>query len=407
MKFIITKSALAVSFLALSVPFASYAASQESQPPQEESISKEQKELFKPFTGQIIKNRVRMRLTPSLESPVLKELNQGEMIVVVDEDEEFYAVKPPEDIKGYVFRTYVLDGVVEGHHVNVRLEPTLDSPIIAQLTTGDLVTGRVSPSNNKWLEIHPPEGSYFYISKDYIEKMGDANYMTKMNKRRDEVNQLLDNAAKTSHRELNRPFEEVDDADLIKKYENVIANYAEFEPQVARAKQLLSEFKDQYTKRKIAYLEAKSKEFIDAEFLQRENRRLAKSTAAQSQNMNETGQPPNEKQEGIIKSIWSPREERIYQNWQEENSQGSMHDFYAFEQNRANTLKGVIQAYDRNVKNKPGDYLLLNSSHKPVAFLYSTKVNLQDFVGQEITIVGASRPNYHFAYPAYFVLSVQ
>ena len=71
-------------------------------------------------------------------------------------------------------------------------------------------------------------------------------------------------------------------------------------------------------------------------------------------------------------------------------------------------LKGILEPYHRNVKNRPGDYVLINPSTKlPIAYLYSTKVNLQRKVGQAITVQGLARPHNNFAFPAYFILSVE
>jgi hypothetical protein len=57
------------------------------------------------------------------------------------------------------------------------------------------------------------------------------------------------------------------------------------------------------------------------------------------------------------------------------------------------------------MKNKPGDYMLVSqATHAPIAYLYSTKVDLQHNVGQQVTIYGIKRPNYNFAFPAYFVV---
>lgn len=68
---------------------------------------------FEPFTGKITKNKVRLRLQPTYDGPVLKELKRNDLLVILGEVEDFYAVQPPTDIQAYVFRTYVLDNVVE------------------------------------------------------------------------------------------------------------------------------------------------------------------------------------------------------------------------------------------------------------------------------------------------------
>src|SRR5690606_31340485 len=68
----------------------------------------QQKANFTPFTGQVTRDRVRMRLQPTLESPVIRELDRGDLLVVVNEVDDFYAVSPPTDMKAFIYRTYVL-----------------------------------------------------------------------------------------------------------------------------------------------------------------------------------------------------------------------------------------------------------------------------------------------------------
>ena len=90
------------------------------------------------------------------------------------------------------------------------------------------------------------------------------------------------------------------------------------------------------------------------------------------------------------------------------NEYNTKSDFYAEEKLQAVALKGMIEAYEKPIKNKPGDYVLINTfTNLPIAYLYSTSVNLQEHVGQEVTLIAAPRSNHHFAYPAYFVLSVE
>ncbi|MCB1112322.1 MAG: hypothetical protein KDK72_06685, partial [Chlamydiia bacterium] len=123
---------------------------------------------FTAFTGKITRNKVRLRLQPNLDGHILRELKKGDMLVVIGEQDDYYAVQPTQDQKAYIFRTFVLDNTVEGNHVNVRLEPDVDAPIVAQLNTGDRVDGKVSPQNSKWLEITPPSSARYYISKEYV-----------------------------------------------------------------------------------------------------------------------------------------------------------------------------------------------------------------------------------------------
>lgn len=47
---------------------------------------------FQAFTGKVTKNKVRLRLQPNLDGPILRELKQGDLLIVVGETDDFYAV---------------------------------------------------------------------------------------------------------------------------------------------------------------------------------------------------------------------------------------------------------------------------------------------------------------------------
>ena len=159
-----------------------------------------------PFTGKVVRNKVRLRLQPNLESKILQELNKGDLLIVTEASEDFYAVKPPMDVKGYVFRTFVLDNVVEGNRVNIRLEPDTEAIVIGQLNKGAQIQGTISSLNNKWLEIALPEDVRFYVSKEYVEKIGDGQLFGQLHKRKEEVQKLLDKAKKMAQEQIEKPF---------------------------------------------------------------------------------------------------------------------------------------------------------------------------------------------------------
>ena len=92
-----------------------------------------------PFTGKIKGSKVRVRLEAGVDSPVLHELNSGDMVVVTGEQNDFYAIRPPKGVKAFVYRTYIIDDVVEGNRVNIRAEPSLEAPVLAQLNKGDKI----------------------------------------------------------------------------------------------------------------------------------------------------------------------------------------------------------------------------------------------------------------------------
>ena len=93
-----------------------------------------------------------------------------------------------------IFRSFVIDDVVEGNRVNVRLAPDREAPVIAQLSTGDAITGSICEDNNKWLKIPAPEQTQFYIAKEFIEYAGNPELKLAYDKRKSTVKQLMNSA---------------------------------------------------------------------------------------------------------------------------------------------------------------------------------------------------------------------
>lgn len=380
---------------------------------------------FKAFTGKVTKNKVRLRHQPNLDSAIIKELNHGDLLIVTDESDDFYAVQAPAGLKAYVFRTYILDNAVEGSHVNVRLAPDVEAPVIGQLSGGDKVNGTISATNNKWLEIQLPSNTRFYVAKDYVEKIGDPSLLSTIEKRKEEVNTLLNTTREESQKELQKAFPEVNLEPAIANLNKIINRYTDFPEQTAKAKEFLETLQDNYLQKKLSYLEAKSKmaqsdwESRNAqlnEHMQAQQQRLSqleqqlqkeknsKTSNFFPQNVQGNNTPvPSNKMEA-----WVAAEQAIYENWSRQNDGRSMAEFYQEQGQNAVALTGIIEPYTRVVKNRPGDYILVNQSNNlPIAFLYSTQVNLQNRVGHGVTVYGIQRPNNNFAFPAYFVLSVE
>lgn len=365
------------------------------------------------FTGKITRDKVRLRAEGHLDAPIVRETNRGDLFVVVGETPEFYAVLPPKDTKAFVFRTFVLDNVIEGSRVNVRLKPELEAPVIAQLNTGDRINGAVSTQNSKWFEITPPASARFYIAKEYIQKVGTPDLLDKLEKRKNDATNLLQTATAKSQAEMQKPFEEIHLEATIADLNRLIKDYSDLETQVEEAQKLLATVNEVYLQKKLIYLEEQAK-------------RSSAMIAATAEKSKVPVQPPKDQPEvgnkvtehldssstGSVTakmSSWINAENAQFSQWASQHTENyTMADFYNDQKEHALTLKGVIEPYQRPVKNKPGDYLLMNRfSNLPVAYLYSTTINLQDYVGSEVNVIVAPRPNNHFAYPAYYVLGVK
>lgn len=342
---------------------------------------------FEPFTGKITANKVRLRSGPDLESKIIQELNKDELLIVTGEQNGFYAVEPLKGMKGYVFRSYILDNIVEGTKVNVRLEPTLEAPILAQLQTGERIEGTISAQNQKWLEIDLPKQTRFYVAKEYILSIGKKELLETLQKRKAEVSQLLTEATLRSQIELQKPFEQINPDFAQNNFKRIIQGYQDFPEYTEKAQAGLRTFQETYLKNKIAYLES-------------QNRRL--EAEGLSSSMEKPQEAPLKMTEQA--TYWDQQEDKLFAAWESKHPGKTRTDFYQEELGCSVTLKGTLEPYNAAVKNRPGDYLL-KVNNAPVAFVYSTSLDLKSMVGQHIEVIAIKRPNNHYAYPAYFAIS--
>lgn len=343
---------------------------------------------FSPFTGKIKARKVRLRASADLEARVVKELNKQDLLVVVGEKGDFYAVEPPAGSKAYVFRSFVLDGIVEGNRVNVRLEPSLDAPVIGHLNNGDRIDGTLSSLNNKWFEIAPPQGTRFYVAKEYVESIGGPEVKAKLDKRRSSAEQLFDAATLLTTAEMKKSFQEMDIERIQHNYQTIINDFSEFSDLCDKAKQGLTALQEEFTQRKIAFLEDK------AEINMGSSSHVA--TTSHTDQMNPTDRM----------KMWEPLEESLYLAWSSRNEDRSLDEFYDSQRQEGMVITGIVEPYNAAVKMKPGDYVIKDKDLTK-AYLYSTQINLHDYVGKKVSVMVTPRSNNNFAFPAYFVLSVE
>ncbi|MEZ5315689.1 MAG: hypothetical protein R3E91_05745 [Chlamydiales bacterium] len=377
--------------------------------------------LFKSFTGKIVGSKVRMRTQPSADAHVVCETRKGQLFAILGEEGDYYMIEPKKEMKGYVFRTFVFDGYVEGDRVNVRLYPDIDAPIVAKINTGDRVEGTVSDVNNKWLEIDLPASSHFYIAKEYIEDVGPVELIATMEKRHREATHLLSAAFLFAQGQIQKSFEQIDFDTINMNFEKLTNNYSDLPDILERVQEAHSVIQDIYAHKKMAFLDNKNQNHpiqltpthidrlaklgIAIDPIYEENK--FKFSEIGETAANTMGVASLSDQEITDKMLaWKPLEDSFFHLWLARNEEQDIESFYNLEEANATILAGIIEPYDRPVKNRPGDYLLRNET-LPIAFLYSTKINLDRLVGKRVTLMASPRPNNNFAFPAYHVLSIE
>ncbi len=348
---------------------------------------------YKAFTGRVLGGGVRMRLHSDVDSPIVKELVKGDLVIVRSEKADFYAVEPPADLKAYIFRSFVLDNVVEGNRVNVRLAPELTSPIIAYMNSGDKVNGTISDKNHKWLEIPVPKNVRFFVAKEYLEKIGGPELKALRDKKQGSVFQLMESAELLGQSEMMKPFQEIDFERVSDALGTIIRDYSDFPEYSEKARSKLVNLQEIYLQKKIAYLEAKTSNM--------NKERIARGDLLAVADISGEALSAKDRMK-----IWERVEESLFLNWATSHHKKTIDDYYEDQRLQAIRISGIVEPYNDIVKNKPGNFVLRDRD-MPRAYLYSTVVDLQNYAGKYVTLVAISRPNNNFAFPAYFIFDIE
>lgn len=361
------------------------------------SIYSEGQPSLQRFTGKVVGTHVRCRANADVESHIVRELSKNELLVVNGEKGDFYAVEAPADMKAYIFRSFVLDNVVEGDRVNVRISPDRESPVIGHLSTGARVEGKICEKNNKWLEITVPRGTKFFVAKEFIEYAGGPELKATYDRRKEEVTKLLDSTKMMAQAEMRKPYNEINMKRLASNYETVINSFKDFPEKVDTAKTHLSALQEQFLQKKIAYLESKANK-LTQNVQKRENVGSIETAAHEGET---TALSATDRMK-----LWEPLEESLFLSWSSMHHAKSIDDFYADQKLKAQSVAGILESFSEPVKNRPGDYVL-KQNNVPVAYLYSTQCDLSELVGKQVSLKVTERANNNFAFPAYYVLSAE
>lgn len=347
---------------------------------------------FKSFTGKVTKNKVRLRLQPNLDGIILKELSCGDLFIVTGEIDDFYAVKPESTMKGYIFRSYVLDGNVEGNNVNVRSEPDINAVVLTQLHQGTSVNGILCAGNTKWLSIDLPENIRFYVAKNYITNIGDDTVLASIQSRRKQVADRLSAIETSIKNELEKPFSQIQLTSYVNDLKVIISQNHDLSDIAEYAQALIRTTQEQYLALSQGKQIAESKETPSNQIALQETTSFTASPSAHR----------------YISFALEQQEENIVEEAIRTGKCVNKEAFYAQDRDQAEELLGQLVPYERPVKNRPGDFILVNAKTKvPVAYLYSNKVDLLSSAGQNVRLLVSSRPNHYFALPTYFVYDLQ
>ncbi|MEG0287192.1 MAG: hypothetical protein RR599_00765 [Victivallaceae bacterium] len=366
-------------------------------------IKDEKENGFVAFTGMVKKDKVRLRISPHTNGFIVRELPQGEFLSVIGETGDFYIVKPHDIVSGYIFKAFTSNSSVDGEKVNIRLFPDISSPILTKLNKGTTIKEKALTPCGKWIEIRLPEECKFYVSKDYIEHKGSIELYDRIEKQKNIAMDLIDKAVSFSLTELDKPLEQINLETIYHKIS--LAKGAEFVdiPGISdRIEQVLNDIQTSYLRKKE---EEKSIANSINESLLKERptseSNLSKHIRRKQQRLDSETIKTHEMQENNLFELWTAVQGLSI-------SETSIEKFYERElEAKGCVLKGTIERYSYVVANAPGEFIVKNEKGHTTAFLYSTNEDLSKWSGKNVKMVAVPRNNHFFAFPAYFIHSVE
>jgi len=371
----------------------------EESAPEAPVVAEKMSKEIDPFTGKITGNKVRLRLAPTLDGTILSELSKNDLVVVTGEIDEFYTIKPFPESKAYIYRAYVLDGVVEANNVNIRLEPNNHSPVLTQLNQGDRVSGTLCPNDNKWLEIDLPEAIRFYVSKVYVTNAGDESIYHKTANRRQQVGEKLTLLQQSLDEEMKKTFRAIQLMPLVTELKTIAAQNQDLPELAEKAQTMIKTAQEEY----LALSQRKSN-------ANQESSPQCSQTAEDNKE-GDSEQTVHTEQSAFRRFASFSLEKQEISLVDQAISDGkaaTREEFYLKECSRAEEKVGQLIPYERLSSTRPGDFMLVDSKTKvPVAYLYSSNVDLNQFIGRNIRVVVSPRPDHHYALPAFFVHEVK
>ena len=177
-------------------------------------------------------------------------------------------------------------------------------------------------------------------------------------------------------------------------YKTVIKEYTDFPEFVEKAKEQLATLQEAYVQKRLAYVETK----VDLS--------TSEEALDEAKNLKDDDSKLPILQVNDRMRMWEPVEEALFLSWSQANEERNFDQFYSEQKLAAASITGVVEAYTAPVKNKPGDFIIRDKD-MPVAYVYSTKVNLQSLIGKKVTLLGCPRANNNFAFPAYFIIAIE
>lgn len=129
-----------------------------------------------PFPAEIVGDGINIRLDSTINSPVLGTLDKGQLVTVVFGHYGWYKIILPKDIPVFIKDDFVSAvqpqaARVINDRVNIRTGPSDSSSVIGMASKGDILN--VLGRQKIWYKIEPPDSCFGWVHKQFIRKLAE------------------------------------------------------------------------------------------------------------------------------------------------------------------------------------------------------------------------------------------
>ncbi len=121
----------------------------------------------KPSSARVVGDRVNLRAKPELTSEVIGQVMDGDSLAVLDVQDEWIRVVPPDSLEFWVHRDFVDGDKVTTRKLNVRAGAGINYNVVGMLSRGDSIERR--GTFGEWIKIAPVDQSSVWVSKSLVE----------------------------------------------------------------------------------------------------------------------------------------------------------------------------------------------------------------------------------------------
>ena len=118
------------------------------------------------LVARVKSDRVNLRARPESAAEVVLQVNQDERLHVLEVQDSWVRVTPPERVDLWVHRDFVKEGLSVAEKVNIRAGAGINFSVVGQYTRGERI--EVRGQFGEWLKVSPANAS-LWVSRDLVD----------------------------------------------------------------------------------------------------------------------------------------------------------------------------------------------------------------------------------------------